>query len=116
MRVFAVEGPPPRIVAELVEAGLGGWDRERCFTEEGLLDTEEGRAALEAWRSGDDSAFEVGEAADLAISAADDELIAAGRAARPDLRARLGSASSAEEINDALNTLRRVGAEVLGTR
>ena len=92
------------------------WDGEACVTQEQLLATAEGRTALEAWRRGDDSVYEVGEAADLALSEADDELIAAGSAARPDLHTCLRAASSAEEIDDVLNALRQAGAEVLGTR
>lgn len=90
MRIFAVEGAPLRILAEGVRHGPAiGWDEEACLTEEQLLSTDEGIRALEAWRRGDDRVYEIFELADLAISEADDELIARGMRARPDLADRL---------------------------
>lgn len=115
MRIFAVEGPPPRILAESVEGGPAlQWGEEDCLTEEQLLATSEGRAALEAWRQGDDSVYEISEQAELALGEAEDELIRAGSEARPDLRARLGAARSADEMEYVLNELRKAGTEALG--
>jgi hypothetical protein len=114
MRVFAVEGAPLRIVAEGVSAGPAmTWDEENCLTEEQLLKTPEGLAALEAWQRGDDSVYEISESADRALADAEDALLQAGLAARPDLQTRLGGAFSADEIENTLNEVRKAGAETL---
>jgi hypothetical protein len=115
MRFFATEDGPLRVLAEGV-AGCPAihWDKEGCLTEEELRATEQGRAALAAWRRGDDSVYEICEITDLALSEAEDELIAAGSEARPDLHAHLGTANSTDEIDSVMNELRKAGAKVLG--
>jgi hypothetical protein len=116
MRVFAVEGSPIRILAEGVAGGPAlEWDEEDCLAEEQLLATSEGRAALEAWRRGDDSVYEISESANLALAEAEDELIRAGSEARPDLHLSLRAAMSGSgyEIEHVLHELRKAGVEVL---
>jgi hypothetical protein len=114
MRIFAVERAPLRIVAEGVAGGPAmTWDEEDCLTEHHLAQTPEGLAALDAWRLGDDSVYEISESADRALADAEDALFRAGLAARPDLQTRLGGAFSADEIERTLNEVRRAGAEAL---
>ena len=90
------------------------WDEEDCLTEEQLFATPEGRKALEAWRRGDDSKYEITELAELTLGDAENELIRVGSEARPDLQDRLGRAVSVEEIVQALDDLLKAGAEALG--
>jgi hypothetical protein len=114
MRVFAVERAPLRIVAESVAGGPAiSWDEEDCLTEHQLQRTPEGLEALESWRRGDDSVYEISESADRALADAEDALFKAGLAARPDLQTRLGGAFSADESERTLNEVRRAGAEAL---
>jgi hypothetical protein len=115
MRIFAVEGAPLRILAEGVQGGPAlMWDEEDCLTEEQLLDTSEGRAALGSWRRGDDSVYEITRSADLALADAEDELIRAGSKARPDLLAHLAASAWGDELEDTINELRQAGAAALG--
>jgi hypothetical protein len=131
MRFFAVEGGerrlgldgPLRVVAEYVPFGgrnpnRGGpavdGDRERHFSEEELLATEEGTLALQAWRAGDDSAWEEYDDASSAADQLEDDIFQAGMDARPDLHARLGPDLSDEEHDQVVGQIRRAGAEALG--
>jgi hypothetical protein len=126
MRFFATEGgarslmvEPLRIVAEYVGGGnlddpTGHRKRPDDLTEPELLAVDGGRQALAAWRAADDSAHECAIRAELRTAAFDDELIAAGREARPGLHVPLRAATDADEIDAALAELRKAGAEAMG--
>jgi len=127
MRFFAVEGgeatlgvEPLRIVSEYVGDGnsadpIGLRQDPGDLTEQELLSLKGGREALDAWRAGDDSEHESAMRAFLDRSAFEDDLVAAGREARPDLLARLHDADSTEEIDEIMNEMRKAGAEALGS-
>lgn len=58
--------------------------------------------------------YEVTEVARQALEDADDELVSAGLAARPDLRTHLGEHPTGEELERLFSEIRKAGAEALG--
>lgn len=136
MRYFAVsEGwggtpAPLHIISEYVggldEAtgsltrrdGVMDVGRERARSEAELLSTAEGRRALEAWRSGDDSIAQKYEQEALASIRLRDDQEMAGFKARPDLYERwreLIEAHRGDESDELLDEIRAAGAVALAS-
>jgi hypothetical protein len=126
MRYYAVteiEAEPFRIIAEYiggydwetddcthVSGDAMNWKREHCRSEAELLDTEEGRLALERWEAGDDSVHLAAEREARRRYELEDRREEAGRAARPDLVSRFDELIDAGDSMEALTVLKEIKA------